>query len=44
MQGKVYDIVCGELYQDTTKGAEGYAASIAFQKAREEDMHIEVQW
>ena len=44
MRGKENDIVGGELYQGTSKGAEGYAASIAFQKAKEEGIHIEVQW
>ena len=44
MRGKVNDIVGGELYQGTAKGAEGYAANIAFQKAKEEDIHIEIQW
>ena len=34
----------GELYKGTAKGAEGYAAGIAFAKAKEEGMHIEVQW
>ena len=34
----------GELYKGMAKGAEGYAAGIAFAKAKEEGMHIEVQW
>ena len=44
MRGKANDIVGGELYQGTSKGAEGYAANIAFQKAKEEGIHIEVHW
>ena len=34
----------GELYKGTAKGVEGYAAGIAFAKAKEKGMHIEVQW
>jgi len=34
----------GTLYEGTAKGAEGHAASIAFGKAKDEGMHIEVQW
>ena len=33
-----------KLYLGTAKGAEGYAASMAFKDAKEEGMHIEVQW
>ena len=44
MRGKMNDIVGGELYRGTAKGAEGYAANIAFQKAKHEGIHIEVQW
>ena len=44
MRGKNDDIIGGELYQGTAKGAEGYAANITFQKAKEEGMHVEVQW
>ena len=44
MRGKENDTVGGELYQGTAKGAEGYGASIAFQRAKEEGMHVEVQW
>ena len=33
-----------KLYHGTSKGAEGFAASIAFKAAKEEGMHIEVQW
>ena len=43
MCGKASDI-CGEIYHGTAKGAEGHAAGIAFAKAKEEGMHIEVQW
>ena len=32
------------LYHGTAKGTEGYAASIAFRTAKEEGMHVEVQW
>ena len=35
------DIVGGELYKGTAKG---FAANIAFQKAKKEGIHIEVQW
>jgi len=44
MQGKENDIVGEELYKGTSKGTEGYAASIAFQRAKEEGMEIEIQW
>ena len=44
MHGKEDDVVGGELYQGTWKSAEGYAADVAFKKAKEEGMHIEVQW
>jgi len=44
MRGKEDDVVGGELYQGTSKSAEGYAADVAFKKAKEEGMHIEVQW
>ena len=43
MRGKVTE-TGGELYRGTAKGPEGYAAGIAFAKAKEEGMHIEVQW
>lgn len=43
MQGK-NDIIGEELYQGTSKGTEDYATNIAFQKAKEEGMHVEVQW
>ena len=33
-----------KLYLGTAKGAEGFAASMAFRAAKEEGMHIEVQW
>ena len=35
---------CGTLYEGTSKGAEGHAASIAFGKAKDDGMHIEAQW
>jgi len=35
---------CGTLYEGTSKGAECHAASIAFGKAKDDNMHIEVQW
>ena len=44
MRGKESDTVGGEFYQGTSKGAEGYAPNISFQGAKEEGMHIEVQW
>ena len=43
MRGK-NDVLGGELFKGTSKSAEGHAASIAFGKAKEEGMHIEVQW
>lgn len=43
MRGKASD-TGGELYQGTAKGAKGYAAGIAFSKAKKEGIHIEVQW
>ena len=33
-----------ELYQGTSKGAEGYAARLTFKQAKEEGMNIAVQW
>ena len=33
-----------DLYRGTAKGAEGHAPGIAFGKAKEEEMHTEVQW
>ena len=33
-----------QLYCGTAKGAEGHAANIAFSQAKQEGMHIEVQW
>ena len=38
------DVVKEELYQGTSKGAEGYAARQLFKKAKEEGMNIDVQW
>ena len=37
-------VVKGELYQGTSKSAEGYGARQLFKKAKEEGMNIEVQW
>ena len=33
-----------ELYQGTSKGAEGYGARQLFKRAKEEGMNIDVQW
>ena len=33
-----------KLYLGTAKGAEGFAASLVFKAAKEEGMHIEIQW
>ena len=44
MHGKEDNAVGGELYQGMSKSVEGHAADIAFKKAKEEGMHIEVQW
>ena len=33
-----------KLYHGTAKGAEGFAANLAFKEAKDEGMHIEVQW
>ena len=44
MCGKEDDAVGGELYQGTAKSVEGHAADIALKKAKEEGMHIEIQW
>jgi len=44
IRGKEDDVVGGELYQGTSKSAEGYAADFAIKKAKEEGMHIKVQW
>jgi len=44
LRGKEDDAVGGELYQGTSKSAEGYAADVAFKQTKEEGMHIEVQW
>ena len=43
MRGKD-DVLGGELFKGTSKSAEGHAASRAFGKAKEEGLHIEVQW
>ena len=33
-----------ELYQGTSKGAEGYAARLTFKRTKEEDMNIAIHW
>ena len=33
-----------ELYQGTSKGAEGYAARLTFKKAKEEGINIAIHW
>ena len=38
------DVIKEELYQGTSKGAEGYAARLMFKKAKDEGMNIAVQW
>ena len=38
------DIIKEELYQGTSKGAEGYAARLTFKKAKDEGMNIAIQW
>ena len=38
------DVVEGELYKGTAKSAEGYAADEAFGMAKDDGMHVEVQW
>ena len=38
------DVVKEELYQGTSRGAEGYGARQLFKKAKEEGMNIDVQW
>ena len=37
-------IIEDELYQGTSKSAEGYAASITFKKAKEEGMQVAIHW
>ena len=37
-------IIKDELYKGTSKSAEGYAARVTFQKAKEEGMQIAVHW
>ena len=37
-------VVKEELYQGTSKGAEGYGARQLFKKAKEDGMNIDVQW
>ena len=38
------NVVKEELYQGTSKGAEGYAAHVTFKKAKEEGMNVAIQW
>ena len=38
------DVIKEELYQGTSKGAEGYAARLTFKKAKDEGMNIAIQW
>ncbi len=38
------DMVEGDLYQGTSKSAEGYAARQNFKRAKDEGMKVEVQW
>ena len=37
-------VIQEELYQGTSKSAEGYGARLTLRKAKEEGMHIEVHW
>ena len=37
-------IVEGDLYLGTSKSAEGYAACVTFQRAREEGMDVAIHW
>ena len=37
-------IIEDELYQGTSKSAEGYAASVTFEKAKEEGMQVAIHW
>ena len=41
---KADKLIKEELYQGTSKGAEGYAACLTFKKAKDEGMNIAVQW
>ena len=38
------DLIKEELYQGTSKGAEGYAARLIFTRAKEEGMDIAIHW
>ena len=38
------DVVEDELYKGTAKSAEGYAVDEAFGMAKDDGMHVEVQW
>ena len=37
-------IIKKDLYQGTSKGAEGFAARKTFMKAKEEGMNVEIHW
>ena len=37
-------VVQEELYQGTSKAAEGYGARLTMKRVKEEGMHIEVHW
>ena len=43
MKGKD-KLVPGELYLGTSKAAEGYGAELAFEMAKNDNLHIEVHW
>ena len=38
------DLIKEELYQGTSKGAEGYATRLMFKKVKDEGMNIAIQW
>ena len=38
------DVIEEELYKGTSKSAEGFAASLTFQRAKEEGMQIAIHW
>ena len=38
------EVIEEELYRGTSKFAEGFAARVTFQKAKEEGMHVAVHW
>ena len=43
-KGKDNDMIKEELYQGTSKGAEGYAARLTFNKAKAEGINIAIHW